>query len=63
MRRRASVAKRSTARPARKASRRHPGTEQPAAPKRRSLQPPKYRLARIDDLLGDFSEQTGATFG
>ncbi len=32
-------------------------------PKRHALQPPEYTFNRIDDLLGDFSEQTGANFG
>lgn len=32
-------------------------------PNKRWLQPPRYPSSRIDDLLGDFSEQTGATFG
>lgn len=31
--------------------------------KRRLAQPPEFPSSRIDDLLGDFSEQTGANFG
>ncbi len=27
------------------------------------LQNPNYPIARIDNVLGDFSEQTGASFG
>jgi hypothetical protein len=27
------------------------------------VQPPKTPVARIEDVLGDFSEQTGASFG
>ncbi len=27
------------------------------------LQNPNFPIARIDDVLGDFSEQTGASFG
>jgi hypothetical protein len=27
------------------------------------LQNPKFSIARIDNVLGDFSEQTGASFG
>lgn len=32
-------------------------------PPQDSLKPPDNGSSRIDDLLGDFSEQTGANFG
>lgn len=51
------------ARPAQKVPARQTTSERTVLPKHHSLQPPKYPSARIDDLLGDFSEQTGASFG
>jgi hypothetical protein len=37
--------------------------EQPELGENPLKQPPKFPFARIDNLLGDFSEQTGAIFG
>ena len=52
-----------TARPMQEVPARKTASERSVLPKHHSLQPPQYPAARIDDLLGDFSEQTGATFG
>ena len=38
-------------------------SEKAASPGKRSSRPPKFSIRRIRDLLGNFSEQTGANFG
>ncbi len=53
----------SLARPAAKLPAQPVASEKTVPPKSRSSLPPEFSFSRIRDLLGDFSEQTGANFG